>query len=76
MLEGPPQGHDVMGWTVRQVRERPGLDLAVFPVGLAKQDATMGNLPRRCLGQDFCNIHDYYNRGFLSCTQMLFDTHT
>lgn len=33
MLEGPTQGHDVLGRTVRQIRAGPRFDLALFPGG-------------------------------------------
>jgi len=66
MLECPPQGHDVSGRTMGQVREGTGVDLAVCPVGLAQKDATMCALARRRLGQDFCHIHDDYTRSFPS----------
>ena len=51
ILEYPPHGCDVGGRTVGQIREGPGFDLAVFPVGLAQEDTAMGNLARRRLGQ-------------------------
>jgi len=72
MVEGPSQDHDVLGRTVRQVREGPGFDLAVFPVGLAQEDAAMGDFASRRLGKDFRDIHDYYNKSFLSYWQVIF----
>ncbi len=76
MLECPPQGDKVWGRTVGQVRQGPGFDLAVFPVRLPQEDAAMGDLARGRLGEDFCDIHDYDNRSFLSFFQGLFDKDT
>jgi hypothetical protein len=76
ILEYPPHGYDVGGRTVGQICEGPGFDLAVFPVGLAQEDAAMGNLARRRFGQDFCNIHAYNTRDFLSSLQDIFGKYT
>jgi hypothetical protein len=48
----------------------------VFPVRLPQEDAAMGDLARGRLGEDFCDIHDYDNRSFLSFFQGLFDKDT
>ena len=76
MLEGPPSGYDVGGRTVGQVREGTRFDLAVFPVGLAQENAAMGDLASRGLSENFCDIHDYNNKDFLSSVQAYFDKDT
>lgn len=76
MLECPPQGDEVLGRTMGQIRQGPGFDLAVFPVGLPQEDAAMGDLAPRRLGEDFSDIHDYDSRRFLSSLQGIFVKNT